>query len=92
MIQSENAPEQSIEALEKSCYATRRDHRLIAWVRLEIIMKEVTRFLGLSDSDSSPADVADLRTQSTIKALERCLESWKEGLSPGVMHRVYTRK
>jgi hypothetical protein len=87
MIRSENAAEQCIEALQKSTHATLQDYQLIAWVRLEIIMKDVTQLLGLSDMDT-PADVADIRTQCTIKAFEDRLERWKKELSPGVMHRM----
>jgi hypothetical protein len=88
MVQSESVPEKCIETLQKSSYVTPRDHQLIAWVRLEIIMKEVTRLLGLSDMDS-PANMADVRTQSTIKFFEVHLENWKKELSPKVIYRMY---
>jgi hypothetical protein len=91
MIQSENATEQCIEALQKSSYVVAQDHQLIAWARLESIMKEVTRLLGLSGSDS-PADLADVRTQCTIIAFDNRLERWKKELSPGVIHRTYIRQ
>lgn len=87
MLHSDIAAEQCIEALQKSTYVTRQDHQLIAWVKLEVIMKDVTQLLGLSDTDS-PADVADIRTQCTIKAFDDRLERWKKELSPGVMHRM----
>jgi hypothetical protein len=88
MVQSESATEQCIETLQKSSYVTPRDHQLIAWVRLEIIMKEVTRLLGLSEMDL-PADMADVRTQSTIKFFEVRLENWKKELPPGVIYRMH---
>jgi hypothetical protein len=87
MIHSDIAAEQCIDALQKSTCITLQDHQLIAWVRLEVIMKDVTQLLGLSDTDS-PADVADIRTQCTIKAFEDRLERWKKALSPGVMPRM----
>lgn len=87
MIHSENATEQCIEALQKSTHVTLQDYQLIAWVRLEIIMKDVTQLLGLSDMDT-PADVADIRTQCTIKAFEDRLERWKKESSPRVMLRM----
>jgi hypothetical protein len=88
VIHSDNVAEQCIEALQKSTNVTLRDHQLIASVKLEIIMKDATQLLGLSEMDS-PADMADIRTQYTIKAFEDRLECWKKELSPGVMHRMY---
>jgi len=87
MTQSDNATAQCVEALQQSPYVTQQDHQLIAWFRLEIIMRDVTQLLGLSDPDS-PADIADIRTQCTIKAFEERLGCWKKELSPGVMHRM----
>ena len=91
MIQSDNLMKQCIEALENSTYITSRDRQLIAWVKLECIMKEVTQLLGLAELDA-PANVADVRTQCTIKAFEKRLESWEKELSPGDMYRMCIRQ
>lgn len=88
MIHSEGGAERCMEALQKSSYATPRDHQLIAWAKLEIIMKDVARSLGLSDQDT-PADVTDIRAQCTVKALEDRLERWKRELSPADMQRMF---
>ena len=87
VIPLDNGMTQCIEALQKSAYVTKQDQQLIAWFKLEIIMRDVTQLLGLSDRDT-PADIADIRTQCTIKAFEERLGCWKKELSPGIMHRM----
>ena len=86
-MQPGNVTEDCIEALKNSSYATPRDRQLIAWLELECIMKEVTQLLGLTPPDT-PADVTDVRTQSTIKAFETRLGKWEKELPPGVMNRM----
>jgi hypothetical protein len=90
-MQSDHAAEQCIEALEKSPYATLKDHQLIAWVRLESIMKDATQLLGLNESGAA-ADISDLRTQRTIEVCQKRLERWEKELRPGIMHRMYLRQ
>ena len=87
-MQSDRAAEQCTEALEKSPYATLKDHQLIAWVKLESIMKDVTQLLGLSESGAA-ADISDPRTQRTIDVFQKRLERWEKELRPGVMYRTY---
>jgi hypothetical protein len=89
MIQSDSAAEECIVALQKSSYVTPQDRQLIALARLELIMKDVTRLLGLSGL-GSPADVADVRTQHMVKVFEDRFESWEKELSPELMCRMYT--
>jgi len=87
-MQSDHAAEQCIEALEKSPYATLRDHQLIAWAKLESIMKDATQLLGLSEPGAA-ADISDPRTQRTIEVFQKRLERWETELRPGVMYRMY---
>jgi hypothetical protein len=87
-MQADHAAEQCIEALEKSPYATLKDHQLIAWAKLESIMKEVAQLLGLNES-GAVADISDLRTQHTIEVFQNRLERWEKELSPGIMYRMY---
>jgi hypothetical protein len=88
LMQSDHAAEQCTDALEKSPYATLKDHQLIAWVKLESIMKDATQLLGLSEPGAA-ADISDPRTQSTIEVFQKRLERWEKELRPGVMYRMY---
>ena len=89
-MQPDVVTEGCIEALEKSSCVMPRDRQLIAWLGLECIMKEVTQLLGLTQPDT-PADVTDVRTQSTIKAFETRLGKWEKEIPPGVMNRMCVR-
>jgi hypothetical protein len=87
LMQSDHEAEQCIEALETSPYATLKDHQLIAWVKLEFIMKDAARLLGLSEP-STAADIWDLRTQHTMDVCQKRLERWEKELRPGIMYRM----
>jgi hypothetical protein len=88
LTQSDHVAEQCIEALEKSPYATLKDHQLIAWAKLESIMKDVPQLLGLNEPGAA-ADISDLRTQGTIEIFQKRLERWEKELCPGIMFRMY---
>jgi hypothetical protein len=88
LTQSDHAAEQCIEALEKSPYATLKDHQLIAWAKLESIMKDVAQLLGLNES-GTVADISDLLAQRTIEVFQKRLERWEKELCPGIMFRMY---
>lgn len=86
MLRFTNWMGESIDTLQNHPDAAPTDKRLIAWVMLQRIMEASSSSLALDDT-SADVNLADPRTQLTLKAFERQLEEWKRSIPPGVMSR-----